>query len=306
MLLAECSASGVDLRLGHRVTGLDRSDRFGVDTDQGRFTAASLVLATGGLSIPKLGATSFAYEAARRFGLALTSMRPALVPLTAGAEDLSLMRPLSGVALPVAARCGRHVFEEAMLFTHRGLSGPAILQLSSAWREGETLVLLGETRGELGASLYLREVHGREEGAPPPVALAAERRAGTLVRRLIAEGVTRCVHDLSDGGLAVAAAETALASGVGLAVQAPEGSPAHAALFGEDQGRYLLTVAPDRLDALDEACADEAVAYAVAGRVGGCELLLTDVEGAELCAIDLTDLRAAHEGWLPAFMGEPA
>ena len=171
---------------------------------------------------------------------------------------------------------------------------------------GETLVLIGETRGELGASLYLREVHGLEDGAPPPVDLDVERRAGTLVRRLIAEGVTRCVHDLSDGGLAVAAAETALASDVGLAVQAPEGPPAHAVMFGEDQGRYLLTVAADRLDALDEACADESLAYTVVGAVGGCELLLADADGGELCAIDLADLRAAHEGWMPAFMGEPA
>ena len=137
MLLAECAAAGVDLRLGHRVTGLSRADAFGVDTDRGSFTAGSLVLATGGLSIPKLGATGFAHDAARRFGLPLTALQPALVPLLADEADLALMRPLSGVALPVAAQVGRHRFHEAMLFTHRGVSGPAILQVSSAWREGE-------------------------------------------------------------------------------------------------------------------------------------------------------------------------
>ena len=141
MLLAECGAAGVDLRLGHRVTGLARSDAFAVDTDQGRFTAASLVLATGGLSIPKLGATAFAYDAARRFGLQVTEVRPALVPLVANDNDCALMRPLSGVALPVAAQCGRASFEGAMLFTHRGLSGPAILQVSSAWRDGDAVAL---------------------------------------------------------------------------------------------------------------------------------------------------------------------
>ena len=114
---------------------------FVVDTDHGAFTAASLVLATGGLSIPKLGATGFAHDAARRFGLPLTEIRPALVPLLATEADAALMRPLSGVALPVQARCGRAAFTEAMLFTHRGLSGPAILQISSAWREGQPVTL---------------------------------------------------------------------------------------------------------------------------------------------------------------------
>ncbi len=141
MLLAECAAGAVDVRLSHGVTGLSRSDHFTIDTDHGSFTAGSLVLATGGLSIPKMGATSFAHDAAQRFGLPITGVRPGLVPLVVQDGDLALMRPLSGVALPVAARCGRHEFHEAMLFTHRGLSGPAILQISSAWREGEAITL---------------------------------------------------------------------------------------------------------------------------------------------------------------------
>ncbi len=139
MLLAECAAAGVDLRLRHRMTGLSHSDGFRVETDQGNFSAPALVLATGGLSIPKMGATGFAHDAARRFGLPLTDIRPGLVPLTFAGDELALMQPLSGVALPVVATAGRQVFQEAMLFTHRGLSGPAVLQASSLWRGGTTL-----------------------------------------------------------------------------------------------------------------------------------------------------------------------
>jgi predicted Rossmann fold flavoprotein len=141
MLLAECAAAGVDLRLSHRITEIARSDRFCIATDRGAFTADALVLASGGLSIPKLGATGFAHDTARRFGLKLTQMRPALVPLTFGGDDLALMQPLAGLGLEVIARCGKRAFREGMLFTHRGLSGPAILQISSVWREGLAITL---------------------------------------------------------------------------------------------------------------------------------------------------------------------
>lgn len=141
MLLAECAAAAVDVRLGHRITGLSRSDLFRVETDRGGFAAPCLVLATGGLSIPKMGATGFTYQAAQQFELAITPTRPGLVPLTFGGEALELMQPLSGLALPVRATAGRLGFEEAMLFTHRGLSGPAILQASSYWSEGAPLQL---------------------------------------------------------------------------------------------------------------------------------------------------------------------
>jgi len=100
-----------------------------------------LVLATGGLSIPKMGATGFSHDVARQFGLRLTEIRPGLVPFTFTGEALELMRPLAGVALPVVAKTGKTAFAEAMLFTHRGLSGPAILQISSYWREGAEIVL---------------------------------------------------------------------------------------------------------------------------------------------------------------------
>lgn len=141
MLLAECAAAGVEIRLGHRITEVSRADGFRIASDKGAFTAPALVLATGGLSIPKMGATGLSHDIARRFGLPLTALRPALVPLTFTGEMLDLMRPLSGVALPGVARLGRHAFPEAVLFTHRGLSGPAILQISSAWREGQAITL---------------------------------------------------------------------------------------------------------------------------------------------------------------------
>ena len=213
-------------------------------------------------------------------------------PVVSG--NVSLYNETSGAGIPPTPTVGG-----------LGLLADGRARAAFAWlKPGDRLALLGETRGELGQSLYLRELHGREDGAPPPVGLPAERRAGELVRRLIGEGVTRCVHDLSDGGLAIAAAEMALASGVGVRVQAPEGSPAYAALFGEDQGRYLTAVASERLDDLDALCEAAGVPYAVLGWAGGCELALADAGGDDLALIDLDDLRAAHEGWMPRFMGE--
>jgi predicted Rossmann fold flavoprotein len=141
MLVAECAAAQVDMRMRHRVTAISHDGGFYVQTDQGAFTAPSLVLATGGLSIPKMGATGFAHDVARQFGLRLTDIRPGLVPLTFQGEALDLMRPLSGLALPVVAHVDKTLFSEAMLFTHRGLSGPAILQISSMWRDGSEIVL---------------------------------------------------------------------------------------------------------------------------------------------------------------------
>jgi predicted Rossmann fold flavoprotein len=141
LLLDECEAAGVDLRLRHRIVDVSRADGFRVETDRGSFTAPALVLATGGLSIPKMGATGLSLDLARRFGLPVVETRPALVPLTFGEADLALMRPISGVSLPVEARAGKARFREAMLFTHRGLSGPSILQISTPWRAGEPITL---------------------------------------------------------------------------------------------------------------------------------------------------------------------
>ncbi|MBT3359761.1 MAG: NAD(P)/FAD-dependent oxidoreductase [Rhodospirillales bacterium] len=141
MLLDECAAAGVDLRLNHRIGAIKRADDFSVETDRGNFTAGAIVVATGGLSIPKMGASGFAHTVARHFGLSVTETRPALTPLTFGDDDLAMMRTLSGVALDAHVRCGGGNFREAVLFTHRGLSGPAILQASSYWRAGAEITV---------------------------------------------------------------------------------------------------------------------------------------------------------------------
>lgn len=139
MLLAECAKGNVVLRCGESIRHASRDEgSFIVTTDSHTTRAQALVIATGGPSIPKIGATGFAYDLARQFGLKVVEPRPALVPLTLSGED-ALFRELSGVATEVVARCGKAAFREAALFTHRGLSGPAILQVSSYWRHGDTV-----------------------------------------------------------------------------------------------------------------------------------------------------------------------
>ncbi|MDP9128412.1 MAG: NAD(P)/FAD-dependent oxidoreductase [Pseudomonadota bacterium] len=155
MLVAECAAAHVDVRLRHSIGHIAKGEAFRVETDQGAFTADALVLATGGLSIPKLGATGFTHKVARQFGLPVTALRPGLVPLTFEGDDLAFMQPLSGVSLPVVASCGKGSFTEEMIFTHRGLSGPAILQISSWWRESEAITL--DCLPGLDAKALLRE-----------------------------------------------------------------------------------------------------------------------------------------------------
>lgn len=142
MLLDECAAAGVELRLGRRIGAVTRGTEFSVETPHGVVAAPTLVLATGGLSIPRMGATDLALRLARQFGLAVVPPRPALVPLTFDGALLELMRPLAGVSLPITAAIGKRRFEEAMLFTHRGLSGPAILQISSYWQGGDVALTL--------------------------------------------------------------------------------------------------------------------------------------------------------------------
>jgi phosphoribosylformylglycinamidine synthase len=165
--------------------------------------------------------------------------------------------------------------------------------------DGDVLVLIGDSHGELGASLYLRELFGREDGAPPPVSLSCERKNGDFVRGLIANGKTHAVHDLSDGGLVVAAAEMALASNIGVTLIATSHTHAHPFLFGEDQARYLVaTRDPEGLLAEAKAAGVHAI---VAGEAGG-----TEFASRELFHLPLTDLRAAHEGWLPALMAGKA
>ncbi len=141
LLLAEAADAGVELRLNCRIEAVKNADGFVVSTNQGQFTAQSLVLATGGPSIPKMGASDFAFRLARQFGLAVVEPRPALVPLTFTGRDLDGLRGLSGVALDAVVASGTGKFQEALLITHRGLSGPSILQVSSYWQPGQAVVI---------------------------------------------------------------------------------------------------------------------------------------------------------------------
>lgn len=139
MLLAECAAGGVEIRTGCKVESVRQEGDFAVETSQGRFNAPALVVATGGLSIPKLGATDLGYRLARQFGLKVVEPYPALVPLVFDETDRRRWSGLAGVSTSVRASCGEAAFDEKMLFTHKGVSGPAILQASSYWRKGEVL-----------------------------------------------------------------------------------------------------------------------------------------------------------------------
>ena len=141
MLLSECDNAGVQIRTHCEVRSVTRHDQFHVRTSVGDFNAASLVIASGGLSIPKMGASGFGYELARQFGHTIINTTAALVPLTFTGSMHEMMQRLAGVSLPASVSTTRQSFSDAILFTHRGLSGPAVLQLSSYWSAGETIVI---------------------------------------------------------------------------------------------------------------------------------------------------------------------
>ncbi|MCB1337322.1 MAG: NAD(P)/FAD-dependent oxidoreductase [Maritimibacter sp.] len=154
MLLAELAAAGGTLRLATEIRAVtDRGQGFRLDTANGPLTCDTLVIATGGKSIPKMGATGFAYDIARQYGHRVIEPRPGLVPLTFGDR----FEALAGIALPVRATAGGASFDEALLFTHRGLSGPAILQISSYWREGEPIDINLLPGTDLAAALIARK-----------------------------------------------------------------------------------------------------------------------------------------------------
>ncbi len=141
MLEAECRAVGVEIFTSVNVERVETGNGFAVHTTKERFHASALVVATGGLSIPKMGATGFGYDLARQFGLKIVETRPALVPLTFGVDDRDTYSDLSGLSADVVASIGKQSFREKMLITHRGLSGPAILQISSYWNGGDVVHL---------------------------------------------------------------------------------------------------------------------------------------------------------------------
>ncbi|MCC6793678.1 MAG: NAD(P)/FAD-dependent oxidoreductase [Candidatus Hydrogenedentes bacterium] len=140
-LLADCAEAGVTIRVGCSVAGVEKNDGFVVATSQGKFAAAALVIATGGLSIPKLGATDFGYRIAKQFGVPVVQRRPGLVPLTLAKAELAQLADLSGISFNAVVSFGNDAFEENVLVTHRGLSGPAILQISSYWEFGKDIAI---------------------------------------------------------------------------------------------------------------------------------------------------------------------
>jgi predicted Rossmann fold flavoprotein len=195
MLLDECDKGGVELALGEAVRDIGHADgRFRIAFGARIVEAPALVIATGGPSIPKLGATGFAYDLARRFGLKVVEPRPALVPLTLS-RDEALFHALSGVSTEVVASAGKASFREAALFTHRGLSGPAILQISSYWRPGEPIHIDFLPDAD---RFWLREAKRATPRTTLKTALARhlpERLAEALAERL---GLTGNLADLPD------------------------------------------------------------------------------------------------------------
>ncbi|KTE22443.1 hypothetical protein ATE67_00370 [Sphingopyxis sp. H050] len=186
LLLEECAKGAVDVRCGQPVGGVTHADgSFTVRFGELSFTAPNLVIATGGPSIPKMGATGFAYDLARRFGLKVVEPRPALVPLTLGGDDV-LFRDLSGVATPVEARAGKAAFREAALFTHKGLSGPAILQISSYWRHGEPVTI--DFLPDAGPGWLVEAKRTRPRATLASAIALPDRLAQTLADRLALPG----------------------------------------------------------------------------------------------------------------------
>jgi len=195
LLLAECAQGGVRVDCGEAIREVSRGGgSFTVTTDRQTAQAPALVIATGGPSIPKLGASGFAYDLARQFGLKVVEPRPALVPLTLSGED-ALFRELSGVATDVAARCGKASFREAALFTHRGLSGPAILQVSSYWRRGEPVAIDFLPQAEPGWLIHAKQHAPRATLRSTLRAALPDRLADALDERLALGGPLANVPD---------------------------------------------------------------------------------------------------------------
>jgi len=159
MLKEECDAAGAKLMLSCEIEEISRSDAFYVSTSRGNFRAESLVIATGGLSIPKIGATPFGYKVAEQFGIPMTKLHAGLVPLSFHPEEWGVYAELAGISVEAVVGCGKQKFRESVLFTHRGLSGPAILQISSYWEPGQALHI------DLLPDLDMRQIFIEQRGS---------------------------------------------------------------------------------------------------------------------------------------------
>ena len=206
MLLAECAAAGAVVQGGTRIASVARdADGFTVASDRGDYRCRSLVVATGGLSIPKIGASGFGHDLARQFGLGVVEPRPGLVPLTFDPGFVGRLKELAGIAADAEVSCGKTSFAEALLFTHRGLSGPAILQISSYWTAGQAIVIdLAPGVETLDALKAARRDHPKQELLTVLARLLPRRLAETLAGLA---GVTGRMADLSDERLRIVAAQ---------------------------------------------------------------------------------------------------
>lgn len=186
MLTKDCEDSGVMLWLNTQIAELEQAGSgFRLATSRGSVAAKKLVVACGGKSIPKMGATSFGYKIAEQFGLGLVETRPGLVPLTFAEQDLVPLKPLAGIAVNGAVTTAKTRFEEAVLFTHRGLSGPAVLQISSYWRQGQSISVNLASRTD--AAAHLRDMRGQ----------AGRIALRTALGHFLPERLARYVEDLS-------------------------------------------------------------------------------------------------------------
>lgn len=204
MLLDECAKAGVTISLETEIRSVAKGEAgFTVETSKGCFAAPALIVATGGKSIPKMGATGLAYDLARQFGLRLVPPRPALVPFTFGPELRKALGGLSGISVDAVVSHGKTRFAEALLFTHRGLSGPAILQISSYWREGDEIVIdMAPGRDVLAELKEARKATPKQEIATALARILPKSLAENIARRA---GVEGRLADLSDRKLEAAA-----------------------------------------------------------------------------------------------------
>ena len=205
MLLDEMRSARVDLRLGVEISAVEKGEGgFRLATPEGPIEARALVIATGGKSIPKMGATGFAYRVAEQFGLRLTETRPGLVPLTLDPALLAELAPLAGVSVDAEVRHGKTAFREALLFTHRGLSGPAILQISSYWREGDEITLSLEPDVDFAAVLKAAKKENGRQAVQTVLAQHLPKRLAQYVAER--QKLERPLADLSDKTLEALAA----------------------------------------------------------------------------------------------------
>jgi predicted Rossmann fold flavoprotein len=200
MMVGEMERHGAELRLSTRVESIEKTDGgFTLALNNGAAITKSLVVASGGKSIPKMGATGFGYDIAVQFGLRIIETRPALVPLTFDQNTLARLAPLSGIAVDAVVSCGKTKFAEAMLFTHRGISGPAILQISSYWREGEEICISMLPETDVFAALReARAENGRQATQTALAAFLPKKLAQTIAEQANATGN---LADFSDKAL---------------------------------------------------------------------------------------------------------